>query len=212
MNIRTKEDIQISKAMARVLRHKVKEYGLQMNPCGYVPIIALLSCKNGNGQTGLPKGTTEADLRRVIGNDDKKRYSIEGNMVRANQGHSQGVDIDDSAMLKPLTGSTLPQRVVHGTGGNGKIIRDIEASGALKRMGRRHIHMARDMPGQSGVISGMRKSCTHFSLGRSSGDESDECGMTGFLLTVIRGVCCGVVLGAACLLNYGGCGDCIGGG
>ena len=53
MNIRTKEDIQISKAMARVLRHKVKEYGLKMNPCGYVPIVALLSCKNGYGRAGL---------------------------------------------------------------------------------------------------------------------------------------------------------------
>ena len=154
--------VRISKSIARVLRHRAKEYGLKLNPHGFVSISSLLSCKNQRGQTGLPQGTTEADLRRVIGNDDKKRYSIEGNMVRANQGHSQGVDIDDSAMLKPLTGSTLPQRVVHGTGGNGKIIRDIEASGALKRMGRRHIHMARDMPGQSGVISGMRKSCDVF--------------------------------------------------
>ena len=152
--------VRISKSIARVLRHRAKEYGLKLNPHGFVSISSLLSCKNQRGQTGLPQGTTEADLQRVIENDTKQRYLIEGNMIRANQGHSKEVDLDDSAMHTALNGPTLPHMVVHGT--NRKAIRDIKASGNLKRMGRRHIHMARGMPGESGVISGMGKSCSVF--------------------------------------------------
>ncbi len=119
-------DVRISKSIAKVTRHKYEEYGLEIDKSGFLSITSLLECKNKQGQPGLLAGTTREDLMRVVENDSKKRYTIKGDMIRANQGHTKRADIDDSAMHTTLTGSTLPERVLHGT--NRKAMLDIKAS------------------------------------------------------------------------------------
>jgi len=86
--------------------------------------------------------------------------------VRCNQGHS--IDVPDLALatitaqdLQPsvAAGSAdlyTPAYPVHGT--TVEAWNDIRCSG-LCRMGRAHVHFAVGLPGDSGVISGMRKSC-----------------------------------------------------
>ncbi|KAI8582943.1 hypothetical protein K450DRAFT_225582 [Umbelopsis ramanniana AG] len=74
--------------------------------------------------------------------------------IRANQGHSlKAIKVELDLIKEPLP------ICVHGTyTTNWNSI----ATQGLKRMSRNHIHFAAGMPGEHGVISGMRKSCDVF--------------------------------------------------
>lgn len=146
----------LSKKLSSLLRHRIHENGLGdvLRPDGYVPLASILS-------TPGYSGVSEAQVRVVVAQNEKQRFSImeEGGVVfiRANQGHTiQG--LDDGALLTPLGETDLRDlgRAVHGTtraawGG-------IVSSGGLLRMARMHVHLAPDLPGEDGVISGMRAS------------------------------------------------------
>merc|ERR1712045_379219 len=72
--------------------------------------------------------------------------------IRASQGHSmEGINPD----LEHLSGADVPF-AVHGTYYDAW--EAIKETG-LSKMERAHIHLAQDVPGSSGVISGMRASC-----------------------------------------------------
>ena len=58
--------------------------------------------------------------------------------------------------MKRLDAASAPEAVVHGT--YRAAWATIREAG-LSRMARQHVHFARDLPGESGVISGMRSSC-----------------------------------------------------
>merc|ERR1719221_1948185 len=73
-------------------------------------------------------------------------------MIRANQGHSmEGITPD----LEPLNLKEIPL-AVHGT--YSEAWEMIKEKG-ISKMQRNHIHLAKDLPGSSGVISGMRAKC-----------------------------------------------------
>jgi len=80
------------------------------------------------------------------------REGVNGLEIRANQGHSMQLSVD----MTDLDLHTAPRYAVHGTY---KKSWPLIRAGGLSRMGRRHIHFARDLPGECGVISGMRGSC-----------------------------------------------------
>ena len=149
-------DTRLSKLLSLVLRHKAVELGLPIAPDGYVPLADLLA---------LPRfaavGATEAAVRRVAEDNDKQRFSLATDAagvvrVRANQGHTMAC-VESEALL---------ERIVTGEGGDppvacvcvhGTALRNwgaIKKSG-LSRMERNHIHFARGLPGEDGVISGM---------------------------------------------------------
>jgi len=147
----------LSKKLSKLLRHRIHENGLGdvLRPDGYVPLARLLA-------TPGFVGASEAEVRAVVRDNDKQRFAIleEGGVsyIRANQGHTISQGIDDAALLTPLDDAALVAigRAVHGTykaawGG-------IAHSGGLLRMARAHIHLAADLPGEGGVISGMRRS------------------------------------------------------
>lgn len=151
-----------SRSLTKLLRHRVHENGLghALRPDGYLPLDAVLA---------LPQfaGVTATDVEEIVRTNDKQRMALmkEGGKlyVRANQGHTiRGVDEEallgdalDLASAKALgDGQGL---AVHGT--YHKSWGAIQASGGLSRMSRNHIHLAAGLPGDSGVISGMRKSC-----------------------------------------------------
>ena len=77
-NTRSVADVQLSKSLSWVLRHKAPSLGLQLAPDGYVPVVNVLTlnhprfCK----ENGQPKYTVE-DVARVVEDNDKQRFRLE---------------------------------------------------------------------------------------------------------------------------------------
>lgn len=144
-------DKRLSIALARLLRHSAREDGVSISKDGWVTVNDVL-----NWTKRQNINADEAVVRRIVSENDKQRFSLRESPVlsiRANQGHSmQFVELK----LSPLNVSDGIDLAVHGT--YYKNWKSIKTQG-LSRMNRKHIHFARDMPGQSGVISGMRNSC-----------------------------------------------------
>jgi putative RNA 2'-phosphotransferase len=116
--------IRLSKRMSKALRHKPERVGLTLDPAGWVPVADLL--------TAL--GVTEADLREVVDRNDKKRFTIDGDRIRANQGHSVEVDLG-------LPTATPPDTLFHGT--VAQFLDDIMRDG-LRPMSRHDVHLSPD--------------------------------------------------------------------
>lgn len=145
----------LSKAMSWVLRHGIIEVGLDgtMTSDAYVPLDKFM-------ELDQMKRYTVAEIEDVVKTSDKQRFSLierEGiRMIRCNQGHREevGLLLDDDLMLDKVT---EPLDVcLHGT--DKKSYEIIKTEG-LKPMSRKHIHLAAGLPGENGVISGMRTSC-----------------------------------------------------
>jgi len=103
------------------------------------------------------------EVRAVVECNDKQRFAMStcGEtgvlLIRANQGHTISVGLDDALLLEPLTEATAPPEAVHGTYTSAWA--SIKTSG-LHRMSRNHVHLAKALPSApGGVISGMRASC-----------------------------------------------------
>ncbi|MET8757107.1 RNA 2'-phosphotransferase [Lentzea sp. NPDC004782] len=116
--------IRLSKRMSKALRHKPERVGLTLDPAGWVPVTDLL--------TAL--GITEAELREVVDRNDKKRFTIDGDRIRANQGHSVEVDLGLPAAIPPDT-------LFHGT--VAQFLDDIMRDG-LRPMSRHDVHLSPD--------------------------------------------------------------------
>jgi 2'-phosphotransferase len=152
----------ISRKLSNLLRHRVHHNGLTdcLRTDGYVPLDRVLA---------LPsfEGRTVEQIREVVADNDKQRFSLVTELVdltptlfiRANQGHSiEGINSDE--LLTPIVfaeGDGKQLVAVHGT--YHKAWPAILQSQGLCRMTRQHVHLAADLPGESGVISGMRGSC-----------------------------------------------------
>eukprot|EP00930_Biecheleria_cincta_P019706 TRINITY_DN1497_c0_g1_i1.p1 TRINITY_DN1497_c0_g1~~TRINITY_DN1497_c0_g1_i1.p1 ORF type:complete len:384 (+),score=73.55 TRINITY_DN1497_c0_g1_i1:87-1238(+) len=151
-------DTILSKKMSDILRHRAKEFGLEMRPDGYVSIRDLLKIDRGRFFAGI----TEKDVVRIVQNNKKVRFSLSEDeraelLVRANQGHTlEGIE-DDSLLTQVQSALELDSKgeiCVHGTYWSAwEIIR----KEGLKPMGRQHIHFATHAPADSKeIISGMR--------------------------------------------------------
>jgi putative RNA 2'-phosphotransferase len=116
--------IRLSKRMSKALRHQPERVGLTLDPAGWVPVTDLL--------TAL--GITEAELREVVDRNDKKRFTIDGDRIRANQGHSVEVDLGLPAAIPPDT-------LFHGT--VAQFLDDIMRDG-LRPMSRHDVHLSPD--------------------------------------------------------------------
>eukprot|EP00933_Yihiella_yeosuensis_P024682 TRINITY_DN19132_c0_g1_i2.p1 TRINITY_DN19132_c0_g1~~TRINITY_DN19132_c0_g1_i2.p1 ORF type:complete len:393 (+),score=79.87 TRINITY_DN19132_c0_g1_i2:73-1179(+) len=152
--------MQISKAMAFVLRHNAVSLGLVIRPDGFCKAADMLALQNFK-----TIGCTMDDLQSAVNTNDKKRFEIleeDGEVfVRAVQGHSMKVVSDDSLLQRlSLADATLPKVCVHGT--YRRCLDSIRQKGLLAGGGkskRNHIHFAPYEPGDGRVISGMRYDC-----------------------------------------------------
>jgi len=132
----------ISRTMSYKLRH---DPTVQRDPTGYIPVTAL----------GLQEVPFEW-IQRIVSESDKQRFTLQersdGWYIRANQGHSEAVatQLADEKMLKRIIDPM--EGVFHGT--YKKFVPSIKTEG-LKRMSRKHIHMAKSRD----AISGQRASC-----------------------------------------------------
>lgn len=123
------EDVEISKRLSFVLRHKPEAVGLSLESGGWVTVDALLERLNATG-----KPVTRAVLERVVEMNDKQRFALteDRQRIRANQGHSVAVDLH----LSPVR---PPGRLFHGTAT--RFLKPIEHEG-LKPGHRQHVHLS----------------------------------------------------------------------
>ena len=88
--------VRISKRLSRHLRHAPHEIGLRLDPAGWVPVDELLAALAAHGSP-----VTRAQLDRVVAGNDKQRFVVDGDRIRAQQGHSVPVDLGLAAVEPP---------------------------------------------------------------------------------------------------------------
>ena len=127
-----RELISTSKFLSLVLRHRPEKFGLRLDGEGWVEIDELLAAASRSGRK-----LTRLLLERVVRENDKQRFaiSVDGQRIRANQGHSVAVDLG----LQPVE---PPGFLYHGT--VEKFLDSIRASG-LVRGTRQYVHLSPDL-------------------------------------------------------------------
>ncbi|MGW3655961.1 RNA 2'-phosphotransferase [Streptomyces sp. NPDC005151] len=121
--------VKVSKYLAKHLRHQPERIGIHLDPNGWVTIDELLRAA---ARHGFP--ITRAELDHVVAANDKQRYAIEGDRIRASQGHTVPVDLG-------LPPSEPPAYLYHGT--VGRALDTIRTEG-LRPMNRLHVHLSAD--------------------------------------------------------------------
>jgi putative RNA 2'-phosphotransferase len=122
--------VRVSKFLSRHLRHRPADIGLTLDDGGWVDVDELLQACH---QAGLQ--ISRADLDHVVATNNKQRFSLVGNRIRANQGHSVQVDLG-------LETRTPPELLYHGT--IAANLPAIRAEG-LRPMQRHDVHLSSDV-------------------------------------------------------------------
>eukprot|EP00736_Rhodelphis_marinus_P011301 Rmarinus@m.25818 len=145
------DEIRLSKRISFYLRHGAIKAGIPIRTDGYVKVSDLLNQKDF-------RNVSVDSIRHIVATNDKQRFKlddIDGQLcIRANQGHTLSSVVSEE-LLKPVTPEDGLSTVVHGT--TYKSWKKIRETGGLLKMQRNHIHLALGLPGEEGVISGMRK-------------------------------------------------------
>ncbi|MCR4686011.1 MAG: RNA 2'-phosphotransferase [Lachnospiraceae bacterium] len=123
---------QIGKYLSLILRHKPETIGIELDSHGWASVDELID--------GVKKTYPEisfAFLEEIVSSDNKQRYSFNDDKtkIRANQGHSIGVDLE----LKPVC---PPDILYHGTGE--KYVNSIDSEGLIKKS-RQYVHLSADI-------------------------------------------------------------------
>jgi len=127
----TSRAIRISKFLSLVLRHQPDKIGLALDEAGWTSVEKLMEASRRHGIE-----FTLEELRSVVANNDKKRFSLseDGFQIRANQGHSIEVELGYEPAQPPET-------LFHGTAE--RFLNSIREKGLIK--GRRHhVHLSAD--------------------------------------------------------------------
>jgi len=121
--------VRTSKRLAYVLRHRPDSIGLTLGAGGWVGVDELLLALARHGTR-----ITRADLEYVVAHNDKRRFVLDGDRIRANQGHSVEVDLGLAPVLPP-------DRLFHGTARHN--LDSIFLDGLLRGT-RHHVHLSAD--------------------------------------------------------------------
>jgi putative RNA 2'-phosphotransferase len=118
----------IGKFLSLVLRHQPQEIGLTLDHEGWANVTELIEKVNIKGIK-----LDFATLQIIVDTNDKKRYSFNDDktLIRANQGHSIGIDLNLEAQVPPAI-------LFHGTAD--RFIDAIRKHG-LQKMNRHHVHL-----------------------------------------------------------------------
>lgn len=114
--------VRLSKRMSKVLRHAPEEVGLTLDAAGWVDLDDLVRAL----------GVTRARVLEVVEGNDKQRFAIEDDRIRASQGHTVAVSLD-------LPVAEPPAELYHGT--IGRFLPDILRDG-LRPMARHDVHLS----------------------------------------------------------------------
>ncbi|HEY2586880.1 MAG TPA: RNA 2'-phosphotransferase [Tepidisphaeraceae bacterium] len=125
----SKSDVQLSKFLSLVLRHKPDEIGITLDEAGWVPVSELLEALHRAG-----RGMLREQLVQIVSGSDKQRFALsdDGSRIRANQGHSVQVELG----YEP---AEPPEMLFHGT--SEKSVESIRHDGLQKRK-RHHVHLS----------------------------------------------------------------------
>ncbi|MER6813953.1 RNA 2'-phosphotransferase [Spirillospora sp. NPDC000708] len=121
--------VKISKYLAKHLRHRPERIGLTLDAGGWTSVPDLLDAA---ARHGFP--FTRAELEHVVAVNDKRRYALDGDRIRAVQGHSIDVDLG-------LPAVPPPELLYHGT--TEAAAPAIRREG-LRRMDRHAVHLSPD--------------------------------------------------------------------
>jgi len=123
--------VRLSKLMSLILRHRPGDFGVTLDAEGFTPLRELLRAVRTRDAD-----VTEADLRVVVekGDPAKQRFSIVGEDIRANYGHSL-----ERKILHPV--GEPPEVLFHGTAEPSV---DAILSGGLRPMRRQYVHLTPD--------------------------------------------------------------------
>jgi len=124
--------LRLSKLMTFLLRHQPARFGLTLDAEGFVPLEDLVTAI----RPRYP-AVTKADILQVVATDDadKQRFSVRGQEIRANYGHST------ANRIRHVEG-TPPESLYHGTTANS--LGHIRRHGLLP-MGRQYVHLTADL-------------------------------------------------------------------
>jgi len=121
-----KELIKKSRFLSLILRHDPGCVGLHLDGNGWADIDELLSKTNINRE----------ELFEIVATNEKKRFAIEGNKIRASQGHSiQSIELGLSSVVPPDT-------LYHGTSKDS--INSIMLHG-INKQARQYVHLSKDI-------------------------------------------------------------------
>lgn len=127
-----------SKALSWLLRHGAGEQGLSMDAAGWAPIAQVLS------KLDMDRPT----LDRAVAENNKSRLEIDGERIRASQGHStRGMPVTLEALEASWGRYEGPGPLWHGT--NPKAIEGIAREGILA-VERTHVHLAEGVDSKVG--------------------------------------------------------------
>lgn len=127
-----------SKQLSRVLRHSASELGLDMDEAGWVDVDQVLRTLH----------MSRADLELVVRDNNKGRLQLEGERVRACQGHSLDNEaITREGLERSWAVYTSDASVWHGT--NIDAVVSIASEGILA-VARTHVHLAPAMTSKVG--------------------------------------------------------------
>src|SRR5262245_39367929 len=122
-----KRQVELSKLLALLLRHRAGEHGLSLDPEGFVPLEDVLAAINRKRGWDWVRG---AHIAQVIAQQEKRRYEIVEDDIRAIYGHSV-----DTAISYPAVAP--PQTLLHGTAR--RFVAAILREG-LRPMSRQYVH------------------------------------------------------------------------
>ena len=127
--------VRLSKRMSKALRHDPAGVGLELDGAGWVRVVDLVRAL----------GVTRAEVDQVVAENDKQRFTVDGDRIRAAQGHSVPVDLGYAPAPPPAW-------LFHGTAPAN--LPAIRREGLLPA-GRHHVHLSADV--ETAVRVGARR-------------------------------------------------------
>ncbi|MFJ9625930.1 RNA 2'-phosphotransferase [Streptomyces sp. NPDC101181] len=121
--------VKVSRYLSKHLRHQPDRIGVTLDAHGWADVDELLRAAAAHGFA-----ITRAELDHAVAVNDKRRFTIEADRIRANQGHTVAVDL----ALPPVQ---PPAYLYHGT--VARVMEAIRAEG-LRPMARHHVHLSPD--------------------------------------------------------------------
>jgi putative RNA 2'-phosphotransferase len=126
MPLDEKERVKLSKTMSYILRHRPERFDILLDPEGFAPLEEVLEAVRSQRP-----GVTKQDMADVVAMDEKGRFEIMEDDIRACYGHS----IDGRIEYDPVT---PPEVLFHGT--PRRALSVIREEG-LRPMNRQYVHL-----------------------------------------------------------------------